>query len=429
MRIRVVRSVLVASSFGLGFLLYQNCGAGFSPISNSMNNSLVLPSSGTPPQNPNNPSFVMASHAAFPAVPYNGGRVLTAPKILPVFFSGDAMAASLTDFVQKYSKSSELYAVVSEYGGNLATYVNAANLSQAAPASLTDSDIQTFISAQFKASGSPIGMPDDQTIYTVYYPETTNLIDSSTSQSMCSEGALGYHSQFVDAASGKKIIYSVILRCSGYDALTDVTATTSHETVEAITDPDNFPTGYIFFQSSNVGNVWASVLAASVGEVGDMCEAFQSSNYTPSDLGYQIQRTWSNKAAAAGLDPCQPGHAADVYFNATAVVSDSVTYTDQNYGPLTTTGVKIAVGQSRTIPVKLFSSASTGGVWNLSAIDMTNSGTSLSFSFDKSTGQNGDVVNLTVTVQSQDSQYLAEPFLIVSDLNGVRNYWPVMVGN
>jgi len=41
------------------------------------------------------------------------------------------------------------------------------------------------------------------------------------------------------------------------------------------------------------------------GEIGDTCER-SAAIVTPSDFPFMVQRSWSNRAAFTGVDPCQP---------------------------------------------------------------------------------------------------------------------------
>jgi hypothetical protein len=161
-------------------------------------------------------------------------------------------------------------------------------------------------------------------------------------------------------------------------------------------------------------------------ELGDMCALVSDAFYTPADFPYVVQRIWSNQAALAGHDPCQPTPAGQVYFNSAPVLADDVTC---YYGPdkLTTKGVKIPVGQTKTVEVDLFSDGPTAGPWKVTAVDLSMG--HLDLSLDKSGGQNGDKLNLTVHVKSKDPNYGAELFMLRSTLGTQRVFWVGIVGN
>lgn len=354
-----------------------------------------------------------------------------------LFFANDSQMSSLEHFLQAYVSSSEWAAIGAVYGFGPGTYAGAKVLNATASSLMSDTELQTLLSNQLNASGRPLGIPDSSTIYTFYIPRTTDLQDAGATQTDCAQGVEGYHNQYVDPTSGQTIVYAVILRCPMTPALNQaqeldyLTQVTSHEYMEACTDPDNVPAGYYYQPPAD--DVWHAVFGAT--EIGDMCELLSSATYKPADLGFMIQSVWSNKAAINGQNPCQPT-ASPLYFGAAAVVSDTVRFTDPTFQTSNTpmyssgTGVKIPVGQSKTIQLKLFSTVATTAPWTVSASDLSASGSSyLNFSLDKTTGQNGDVLNLTITVIGQDPTYLAEPFTIRSvDANGNSFEWPVMVG-
>ena len=98
-----------------------------------------------------------------------------------------------------------------------------------------------------------------------------------------------------------------------------------------------------------------------------MCAGFGNVFYKPSDVPYLVQRSWSNKAAAAGHDPCQP-NGASPYFNAAAVLTDTVTVNDPVLGTYTTKGVKIPVGGTGTVTLDLYSDA-PAPAWDVQAFD------------------------------------------------------------
>jgi hypothetical protein len=97
----------------------------------------------------------------------------------------------------------------------------------------------------------------------------------------------------------------------------------------------------------------------------------------------------------------------------------------------------IPVGSSKTVDVDLYSDAPTPGPWTVSAQDLTSTladaGPALSFSFDKTQGQNGDKIHLTINALSASPLGVA-PFQIVSELGapdagGARTTWVGVVGN
>jgi hypothetical protein len=167
-------------------------------------------------------------------------------------------------------------------------------------------------------------------------------------------------------------------------------------------------------------------------EVADMCAANPDAFFTPPGISDLVQRVWSNAAAAAGHDPCEPDGTTP-YFNSAPVLDDTVQIPNTVFGALETKGVQIPVGTSKTIEVDLYSDGPTSGPWQVSGIDLSSvffgsTKPALSFSFDKSEGQNGDKLNLTITALAT-GPLGASPFWIESDLGNVSKFWVGVVGN
>ncbi len=364
--------------------------------------------------------------APFPAPPQRvtcGGPVLANPKIYPVFFHGDVAAtvASLTDFSQKVGSTAYWTATTSEYGVGAATGEPAIMLAESAPGTIDDTAIQTWLATKFAGSfGFPT--PDDDTLIILYYPAGTT-ITLEGSQSCQTFG--GYHNG-ATVGGGQNIAYAVVPRCDA--TVTTATSAASHELIEASTDP--YPMmNPAYAQVDDADSYWEVLLGG--GEIGDMCAQFPGVFVEPPGLAYTVQRTWSNKAAKEGHDPCVPQPAGEVYFNAAPVMTDTAPLTSGG-GTTQVTAVTIPVGQSRTIPVDLFSDGPTSA-WTVTAIDpapqLTNPPeTLLGFSFDKTTGQNGDVLQLTINVLKAGPGNV-ELFYLKSTQGSQSAVWFGIVGN
>ena len=128
-----------------------------------------------------------------------------------------------------------------------------------------------------------------------------------------------------------------------------------------------------------------------------------------------IQRTWSNAAAALMQNPCVPHTASTIpYFNSYPAL------TQISYSGGTTMGVNIPIGQSKTIDVKLSSTAATPGPWNVTVYDYDQillgaSSPYLGLSLDKASGRNGDTLHLTITPHTADPTLGREAFFIYSE--------------
>ncbi|CAN5903841.1 hypothetical protein BH11MYX4_BH11MYX4_33010 [soil metagenome] len=183
---------------------------------------------------------------------------------------------------------------------------------------------------------------------------------------------------------------------SGSGTLDAITKATSHELVEAVTDPFYY-TKPAYASADPDHAAWT---LATVGEVGDMCEL------EPQDgvrLGsFLVQRSWSNAAAAAGHDPCVPA-VAGPYFTASPTLLDDVPI---ELGTATTTkGIRVPVGESRTIEIALRSDGPTAA-WRVDARDgaaLSGGPKELDLTLDRKTGANGDVLHLTITARRPGS--------------------------
>jgi hypothetical protein len=130
-----------------------------------------------------------------------------------------------------------------------------------------------------------------------------------------------------------------------------------------------------------------------------------------------IQRAWSNRAARALLDPCVPQITSTPYFGATPQLG-SVIYPVQGGGSITTAGLKLEVGQTQTIDVTLFSEAPMPGPFRVTPYDfgyLLGGPSNLSLALDRTSGQNGDTLHLTIRVLSSNPTVGGEAFILYSE--------------
>lgn len=369
-----------------------------------------------------------APHPVAPKVVSYGGSVDKAPKIVPIFFKNDALKAGLVDFASKIGASPYWKANTTEYGVGAVTSGPAVELTTAPPATITDKGVETFLQGLFDGTHPEFGTaPDPNTIYTIYFPLSTTITISGGgglgggSSTSC-DAFGGYHDSTTVGTT--PLVYAVVPECADFGGLTGidvVTSTSSHEWLEAATDPH--PTSDPAYASVDDDHIiWAYFLGG--GEIGDMCAQDPDSFYKPTDLGYYVQRSWSNAAAKAGHDPCVPALENTVYFNSAPVLPDTL-----DMGGGSTKGVKIAVGDTKTIEVDLFSEADTGGPWTVKARSLDYSGTkTLDLSLDRDSGQNGEKLYLTIKALAK-SQYGMSAFMISSRLNNRTTRWVGVVAN
>jgi hypothetical protein len=392
---------------------------------------------GAPPDDGAPSDVYPAPHAKAPKVITGGGPVMQSPQIYPVFFSNDdaSMAKSIEDYTNAIGPSDYWNAIGKEYGVGPATGHPLVTLEEAAPAKIDDSEIQTWLAAKLNADDPTLPAPDHNTLIALYYPPTTTITMQGGGMgggvsSSCQQFG-GYHSNVqLDANHGsKQVAYAVLPRCKDFGGLTDLdalTGTASHEYMEAATDP--YPMslpGYAQVDDAHI--YWEFALGG--GEIGDMCAQNPDAFGKVPGLDYVVQRQWSNKAAAAGHDPCVPAPEGVAYFNATPVMTDDLKLGGGGQS-LTMKGVKIPVGQEKTIDVELFSDGKTGP-FTVDAIDygkMVGGKSTLSFSWDRQQGVNGEKLHLTIKALAKN-QYGAAIFFLSSHLGNERHYWVGIVGN
>jgi hypothetical protein len=371
------------------------------------------------------PGPVSAVYPAFlPSVPQVGPPQsgwpiadLRIPKLVPVFFSDTPLQSRYLDFIDKYAVSSA-WSVLGEYGVGAASVGNAILLPEAAPVSTTGAAISNWIRTQ---APSWAGI-DANSFVIIFYPASTSIALSGNASVSCQD--FGAYHDFVALSNGIELPYAVVPDCK--NGLGAVTAAASHEIAEGATDP--LLTGYY---SVTADASWGAPYGAS--EIGDMCTRRSDNRIYPADIGYPISKVWSNRAAQAYQDPCLPtasSPAASLYFNSAPVLPDLV---DIDVGGATgvAKGIVIAPGGNKTIDVQLFSNVPSQGVWHVLASQTDKNITDLTrlqFSWDRTIGQNGDVLHLTISVPPAALPNGAT-FAVRSYYGGIVTYWMGAVAN
>ncbi|MDB4958976.1 MAG: hypothetical protein JWO36_6545 [Myxococcales bacterium] len=355
------------------------------------------------------PAFVEAPHGTVPEVVSIGGSVLATPKIVPIFFTGDDVTqAQIEQFLGMLPGSSYWHATTSEYGvGDLgigATIVT----TDAVPA--TDTALEAWLAS--KLDGTHAGWTfDANTIYSVFLPAGA-VLQTQFGRSCQAFGA--YHSEVMRTGS-PNVVYALMPRCGG--GIESLTVATSHEFVEAATDPLPFSAGA--YQDLDADHrIWGMTPGA---ELGDMCEYL--GNASQQIVGsFFVQRTWSNASAKAGHDPCVPVLATP-YQAAAPMFAEDITIDDGQGGTLTTKGVQIALNTSKTIDIALFSDAPTAD-FSVRAASFGGGGgaAELTFAFDKTSGHNGDILHLTIT-RKANGQGGSEFVLAIGPQGGASSLW------
>jgi hypothetical protein len=324
-------------------------------------------------------------------------------------FANDSGATDVKAFLQELAASTTWTTQTAEYGVGPLTVLPAVTVSGTSATTFSDAALRSMIQSNTSGANPAWGALDANTIYFFLLPQGT--VESDPSGSCCTE-FYGYHS---DAHIGSTYVpYAVGCTCPAstrFTSLQDRTATIDHELVEASTDP--YPNSApAYAQEDDDDVVWTLV---SGGEVSDMCEFDDDANFVPPGAKYMIERSWSNLAAARGENPCVPSVSGAPYLNSFPALSR---ITDQAFGGFTTMGVSIPLGQKKTIPVTLSSTAATSGTWTVKVYDydeiIVGASPGLSFSQDKTSGRNGDTIQLTISALRADASIGGEAFLIFS---------------
>jgi hypothetical protein len=364
--------------------------------------------------------WVAGPHAPAPTVIHSGGPVQTAPRVVPVFVKGDDLIRPEAEsFLQQLAKAPYWAATTAEYGVGPLTILPSIVL-DAPPAS--DQAFQDLIAAS--ADGAHDGWPkaDLNTIYIIFLPLGAELSDSPGA---CTEYG-GYHSEGA-FANGDPIVYSIIPRCSVQGSfLYPLTLATSHELIEAATDPLPF-TAPAYARTDDEHYIWSR---RPQGETGDMCEYVNAANNSILIGNYTVQRTWSNVSAAAGHDPCVP--AMPTAYLGAAPKLDEPLMVKTHGAMITTKGVQIPVGTSKTIDVELFSDGPSPD-FEVYAADVSSwldgKPAELKFAWDKQTGHNGDTLHLTITHAAMGRSGGSELVIFVGKPGATVSQWWGLVGN
>ncbi len=380
------------------------------------------------PDVPPDVPFEIADHPPAPQDVKGKGKVLAAPHTRVITFDGDTLRTTEETFVHDLAGSAYWAAATAEYGVGDLVVDPPIHLALTPTPSVTEAEAEAFVVDQLTHQTALWGKPDPATVYVLVYPLGVTVTEPQSGGVSCQDFG-GYH--FIVSIGGVKVPYAVIPSCPDFDGpgvdLAHVyMLAASHELLEAATDPDpyNAP-GWNKVDAAHSG--WGTI--AGGPELGDLCTFAEGDPYTWPDKDYVSERAWSNNAAAASHDPCQPTPNADPYFNAAPETPDSITFSGAK-----TAGVRIAAGQDAIVPVHLFSDAPTG-TWEVWATDYATwylqTAPQLAFDWDgadKAQGKNGDVLNLHITVLKADAKKV-EPYFIFSKIGQTTHTWIGFVGN
>ena len=377
-----------------------------------------------------------------PSIVDNGGDVLKAPVIVTVTFAADPNAAQYEAFGDGIGATSYWKDIVSEYGVGPATSGATNHVREAAslPASMADTDLDAYINdhvTNYAKYGWPA--PSDQHIYALYIPKTTAV--SLQGNDACTSGIGGYHTS--TNAAGIDIAYAIVMQCQfGSKATTPRTVSASHELAEAATDPhpQTGAPGYYGVDDDHLA--WDLFMSGNV-ENGDLCEIYREQRYSDTidpGFAFNVQRCWSNASAKAGHSPCVTAPTTIGYWNVSPLEIEKVTFNAVSIGGSSrqaTKGYKIPMGETRTFQVGVWSDVKTGPLYfrvsEGSPLATTTPTKHLTIKADRTTGVNGEKVNVTVTVNTVPGTKGSVLTFVTSDdpspHNGTEHYMPILISS
>ena len=239
------------------------------------------------------PPPVVCSSSCSHCLSYRGGPVLTHAQVVPVYWSsGVTFQGQLNAFYSDVFQSS--------WFGNLAQY-NVLSGTRGAPvvASLalgaySDAQIQGQLRAMITAGTVPA--PSGSTYYPIHFPAGVSIQAGDGTRSCVQWCA--YHGTFVH--NGVHVQYGIVPdqggSCAGgcggnAQLVNNLISVSSHELVETLTDP-----AVGLAVTLNDGNLaWYN---NQFGEIGDICNAQQTTITAAGGASYVVQKEWSNCAQA-----------------------------------------------------------------------------------------------------------------------------------
>lgn len=343
--------------------------------------------------------------AKLPRVGHRGGPFVRNPRIMTVTFSGDDpnLVTRLEQFGDSITRTAWWRAAVDDYcvGTDCIGEGRGAQARldrKLAPSTSVGEVMKVLREA---AEGRLLGSVDPSTLLIAYLPPGVELYEGSTKY--CEPGPRALHRSF--EVGGKPTPFAIVPRC-GEES--EVTATASHEILEATTNPDPSRPGFAFAPGSA-----AAGFTSSGKEPVDPCGVLTMDEHRAFEGGFVLQRAWSNREASLGRNPCVPTRPGRPYI---ALVAK-------------TPAVRLAaVGDTATVELEAAADKQVPR-WAVSTIDLTgfqNKTTYVEATLDKHTVAAGETATLTIVLKAVAPKQLAVVG-IVSSLGTYSHLWPVAV--
>jgi hypothetical protein len=229
---------------------------------------------------------------------YYGGPVLTHVNVIPVYWNSNvAYQSNLNSFYSAIPSGSTIYtSLLSQYSSIGTGTRGTPFVDTKGTGTFTDAQVQAELNALFSAGKIPA--PNGSNYYPVHFPSGVTIVDSSGDSSCTTWCA--YHGTYV--RNGVNVNYGIIPdqggSCAGgcgsnSQRVNNLTSVSSHELVEATTDP-----------AVGLATDYAPPLAwynSTYGEIGDICNASQAT-ISVSGTSYVVQTEWSNSKNACATN-------------------------------------------------------------------------------------------------------------------------------
>jgi hypothetical protein len=358
--------------------------------------------------------------------------VIASSTVVPVYFSGDPLQAALDAKLRAWP-SSAVFQALGEYGITSASIGSSIVVSETPAAMLTAQEVQTWVEGKLDGTHPEFGPVDATTlaskVFVIYYPAATTI---SYGASLCQ----GEVNAGLTLSSGAVANWVAVAECGtpppGLSESDSIAGSAEFGVACQIVSPDPqlqvYPSNWQSFDTAHAASGLLLTFAPQVVAGCILARATPAGtgfNAVPVSLDAGVPRdaerfaVWSNKAAAAYHDPCLP-NVGGPYFVSVPVARDPVQVTLQMFATpmvVTSTGVLVPVGSTKTVDMQLLSDGPTSGPWTVSADVLDGSG--FTFAFDRTTGQNGDVLHLSITAPSTAQQGTA---VVYSTLDGRRTF-------
>lgn len=235
----------------------------------------------------------------FGDVTYHSGPVISNVRVTVIYWNSTVAFQSTWPSFYTSITNSTYMDWLNEYrtstqGIGRGSFVNAV-VDPSPPSGTTVSQSQIESELQRLIQAGTISAPTDNSLYMVYFPPGYTVLAGGWFSCTTSDGFCGFHHWF--AINGRSAYYGVLVdssacgsRCGPGTQLGNTTSTSSHELLEAVTDPVD--SGWYYLYSVNGQPAHA--------EIADICQDQQTQT-----AGFTVQRAWSNlQQACVVKNPC-----------------------------------------------------------------------------------------------------------------------------